>query len=413
MEARLWPAVCLLAVISSLGAAYRTTNFVVHAPTPQMAKEIGDAAEVFRHDLALEWLGHELPAWVQPCPITADVSPHKGSGGATSFMFERGTPYGWRMNIQGPHQRIMDSVLPHEVTHTIFATHFGRPLPRWADEGACTTVEHTTERTKQEHMLIRFLTTQPHSRGIAFNRMFVMKEYPHDILPLYAQGYSVARYLIGQGGKRKFVDYVGEGMLTKNWSAATKKYYEYASLGALQASWLAWVGNGSPDHLAVKQDDSVQVTSATAPAASETLPVYRAQNDHQSRGLRSGILASRSRSTTDRRTTEVKPSTQPNTNQSWYVRQNRHASGQRTSPKERNVFHPVDIGSFQHELADTSSEQPVRISASDTTPIVQSPDEPSSKRVLLEWSRDGRRRSKHRQPVRFDAPLSQQTTVLR
>ncbi len=70
---------------------------------------------------------------------------------------------------------MLDSVLPHEVTHTIFASHFRRPLPRWADEGACTTVEHPSERTKQQQMLIEFLHT---NRGIPFHPMFAMKEYP-------------------------------------------------------------------------------------------------------------------------------------------------------------------------------------------------------------------------------------------
>ena len=45
----------------------------------------------------------------------------KGAGGATSFVFDRGEVFGWKMNIQGSRERILDSVLPHEVTHTIFA----------------------------------------------------------------------------------------------------------------------------------------------------------------------------------------------------------------------------------------------------------------------------------------------------
>ncbi len=99
------------------------------------------------------------------------------------------------MSVQGSHERVLDSVLPHEVTHTIFATHFGRPLPRWADEGACTTVEHPSERNKQTRLLYEFLTT---GRGIAFNRMFAMTEYPADILPLYSQGFSLAKFLIAK-----------------------------------------------------------------------------------------------------------------------------------------------------------------------------------------------------------------------
>lgn len=132
-------------------ASYRTPNFVIEAPTPELARRIGDAAEQYRHDLAIEWTGRPLPRWASPCPITAEVADSLGAGGATSFVFDRGEVFGWQMTIQGSEQRILDSVLPHEVTHTIFASHFRQPLPRWADEGACTTVEHPSERAAASH----------------------------------------------------------------------------------------------------------------------------------------------------------------------------------------------------------------------------------------------------------------------
>lgn len=243
MEARFLSIAVVLASLLSLGASYRTQNFIISAPTPEFARAVGDAGEIYRRDLALEWLGRELPPWSEPCPIRVHVGPNLGAGGATSFMFDRGRPFGWQMTIQGSEERVLDSVLPHEITHMVFATHFGRPLPRWADEGACTTVEHDLERRKQDHLLIEFLTT---GRGIAFNQMFAMQEYPDDILPLYSQGYSLARFLIAQGGKRKFVDYVGDGMKWNNWTAATKHHYGYGSLSELQVVWLDWVRQGSP-----------------------------------------------------------------------------------------------------------------------------------------------------------------------
>ncbi len=57
---------------------------------------------------------------------------------------------------------------------------------------------------------MQFLQT---GRGIPFSQMFVMKEYPRDILPLYAQGHSLSSLLIAKGGKRKFLDYIGEGSI--------------------------------------------------------------------------------------------------------------------------------------------------------------------------------------------------------
>ena len=266
MDARIVRALLLSAAVTSFagGAGYRTENFILNAPTPRLAREIGDHAERCRRELAVDWLSHELPRWPAPCLITATVAPHLGAGGATSFMFDQGRPFGWRMSIQGSRQRILDSVLPHEVTHTIFATHFGRPLPRWADEGACTTVEHDSEKNKQKKMLVQFLTT---GRGIAFNRMFAMKEYPPDILPLYSQGYSLARYLIGLAGRRQFVQYVGDGMRTNNWAAATKKYYGIQDLSRLQLSWLDWVRQGSPPvrRLDEPTSDRNQIAQSTPP----------------------------------------------------------------------------------------------------------------------------------------------------
>ncbi|MBW3597120.1 MAG: hypothetical protein KY475_07575 [Planctomycetes bacterium] len=262
MDARLLRPLVAICAVLSLGASHRTQHFMVTAATPQLAQEIGQYAERYRRELAVEWLGEELPPWSEPCPIQAQVAPNLGAGGATSFMFRGKQPFGWRMTIQGSRERILDSVLPHEITHTIFATHFGRPLPRWADEGACTVVEHAAERQKQEQLLIRFLTS---NKGIAFNKMFAMMEYPSDMLPLYSQGYALAQFFIAQGGKRKFVKYVGEGMQTNNWTATTRKYYGYTSLSDLQVTWVEWIRNGRqvPIPAAFAKAPEMQLASAT------------------------------------------------------------------------------------------------------------------------------------------------------
>lgn len=236
----LWTGLAL----SALAASVRTENFIVTTQDPALAQKAAEDAERFRRDLAIEWLGRELPRWPQPCPITIQRDPKLGAGGATTFSFNNGTVFGWRMEIQGPNDElILESVLPHEVNHTIFATYFGQPLPRWADEGACTTVEHDDEQRRMKARLIQFLKTK---RGIAFNRMFAMREYPRDVLPLYAQGYSLVHFLVEQGGRQKFTRYVGFGLQTNNWTAATQRFYGYDSLGDLQLTWVDWVAQGSP-----------------------------------------------------------------------------------------------------------------------------------------------------------------------
>ncbi len=266
-----------LAAHTAHAAPYRTTNFVVTAPTPQLAKEIGDAAEHYRKEMAVLWTGEEMPQWARPCPINARVSPNLGAGGATSFVFDRGEVFDWKMNIQGSRERILDSVLPHEVTHTVFASHFRQPLPRWADEGACTTVEHRSERAKQERMLIQFLRSR---RALSFGDLFAMKEYPDDVMPLYSQGHSVAQWLIESRGRTAFIDFVADGMQDDNWPRAVHEHYGFENLYAMQNSWLGWVKQGRP-HLTPDSSPITQLLAsrgAVTPVGDGGQVIYRGQS---------------------------------------------------------------------------------------------------------------------------------------
>jgi hypothetical protein len=171
------------------------------------------------------------------------------------------------MNIQGSLERVLDSVLPHEITHMIFACQFRRPTPRWADEGGATSVEHAVELSKHRNTLIQCLHT---NRGIAFNQMFAMTEYPADVAPLYAQGYSVADFLIERGGRREFVAFLTDGLNDGNWNQAVNRHYQMADLGVLQLTWLDWVKQGSPRLTA--QPGGLAGAPATAVAATVARP---------------------------------------------------------------------------------------------------------------------------------------------
>lgn len=230
----------LAMVCDASGAGFRTQNFIVQAPTPALAKSVGESAERYRDDLATYWLGKRLPAWPTPCPIRVIAGPTLAAQGVTTY--NRSPVRDFQMEVVGTPERILDSVLPHEVTHTVLATHFGRPLPRWADEGICTTVEHEAERSKHEAKLREFLSTR---RGIAMNQLFLLTEYPNDVLPMYAQGYSVCRFLIAQKDAKTFIAFLQDYMQRPSWTENIRKHYGYDSLAELQDYWLAWVSEGS------------------------------------------------------------------------------------------------------------------------------------------------------------------------
>ncbi|HMP07087.1 MAG TPA: hypothetical protein PJ982_12110, partial [Lacipirellulaceae bacterium] len=137
------------------------------------------------------------------------------------------------------------------------------------------------------HLLLEFLRAGPGrpGRGIPFDAMFRMKEYPEDVLPLYAQGHSLSVFLMGQRGKRAFLEFLGDGMTDENWRRAVQQHYGYEHLLALQTAWLDWVKAGRP---AIAPSDGALLADgpAAAPSVSPvsanvtagTPPVFRGQS---------------------------------------------------------------------------------------------------------------------------------------
>jgi hypothetical protein len=227
-----------------------TPNFTVYANDQNWAKEVSEAAESFRKTLAIHWTGNELPQWSKPCILFVQDNPRALASGETNYTLVNGAVINFKMTVRGTRERIIDSVLPHEVTHTIIASHFapfGRPVPRWADEGMCTTVEHEAERRKHDQLLIKFLME---GKGLPFATLFLLEDYPADPLPLYAQGYSLTSFLIAQGGEqgpKTFIRFLEAGMKNNDWVAATNEVYGYPLVGKLQTAWNDWVNLGGRD----------------------------------------------------------------------------------------------------------------------------------------------------------------------
>jgi hypothetical protein len=227
----------LTGVFSSLGAAYRTPNgnFLVEAPTPQIAQQVGQWAEYYRKEKAIQWLGREMPPWSEPCPLHVKVT-FGAAGGATSFNFMQGQV--WQtMQIEGALDRLVMSVLPHEVTHTVFAHHFRCPVPRWADEGGAVLSEDEVERGRHDQMVRQILNA---GRAIPLRRLFNLHDYPNEVGALYAEGYSVAYFLVSSSNRPAFLRFVAQGM-TGDWDGAVQAHYHYQNIEQLEEAWLAYL----------------------------------------------------------------------------------------------------------------------------------------------------------------------------
>jgi lysophospholipase L1-like esterase len=227
---------CLLLAAASTArpAPARSKNFTVTAPTDEVAQSVARAAESARERVAVELTGQALADWPTPCPIT--VQSAQGSGGATTFGFSRGQLPSMQMNVQGTADKIVNSVVPHEVTHAVLADLFRRPVPRWADEGLAVCAEPAEERARHDKICRDILNDG--KRRIPLARLVSLGEYPSDVMALYAEGYSVTSYLVGQGGPRRFVQFLGQGMGSAGWDRALQANYGVKDTTELERNWL-------------------------------------------------------------------------------------------------------------------------------------------------------------------------------
>ncbi len=217
------------------GASYRSTNFIVDAPTRDVAERVAERAESYRVTIARAWLGHEIPNWERPCPIKVRLTGGE-AGGVTSFGFHQGRVTDQTMTVEGRLDRILASSLPHEITHTVFAAFFGGPMPRWADEGASLLSEDQRELSRHDQIATDLLARRAE---LPLARLFKIEEYPKDLMGFYGQGYSISRFLIEMGGRPRFLRFVRDG-LKDGWDPATRAHYQLADVRELDRAWRAW-----------------------------------------------------------------------------------------------------------------------------------------------------------------------------
>lgn len=258
--------VCFFAALASLQSLtvaaerHETANFLVTAADKQVAEKVAAAAEYYRKELAVYWLGRPMPNWSRPCRVSVNVGA-LGAGGQTTFQFVNGEVLNWRMSVQGSLERILDSVIPHEVNHTIFACHFRRPLPRWADEGAATLFEHDSEKLKQLHLLNQVIRDR--GQHFSLQELLSMKDYPEDprrMLTLYAQGFTLVDFLVQQKGQQVYLQLLSTAE-EKGWDEAIRAHFDHEGIAALERNWRGWVLAGRPRLLT---GDETQLADASA-----------------------------------------------------------------------------------------------------------------------------------------------------
>lgn len=225
----------------------KTANFQIYHDDLELARRVAVKAEEARRDALQHWGGEPAQhAWTPRCFVylfpTAEIfarvtgqSPRSPGFSTTGEIGGRVTSR--RINLRADHEKLLDAVLPHEVTHVVLADIFcDVPIPRWADEGMAALAEPEHEQA----LRARDLIDQLREHQIYDAKALMLMDYPEETRwPLYyAQSVSLTRFLVKQRDAATFVAFL-KAIQRGQLEAELRRFYGFGSFEELQDHWLA------------------------------------------------------------------------------------------------------------------------------------------------------------------------------
>ncbi|CAN5916235.1 hypothetical protein BH23PLA1_BH23PLA1_16540 [soil metagenome] len=225
-----------------------TPNFRILHADAALAERIAEAAEAAREVISRRWTGSS-PAgpWAPRCdiylyPDARTFSDRTGqpadSPGFSTMGLNNGRVIARRVNLRADAPKLVEAVLPHEITHVVLADLFPTTqIPRWADEGIAVLSEPVSEQQARAADLV-----EPLAEGQLFRVQTLMtSDYPDgrywDLF--YAQSVSLTRFLVEQGDAGRFIAFL-QGAQRQGFESELRRVYAIDGFEDLQTRWLAY-----------------------------------------------------------------------------------------------------------------------------------------------------------------------------
>ncbi len=214
-------------------------NFTVIAPSgDHLADQVLTRAEELRRDIALEWLGKELPDGRGRTHITVELSKDKDEGLTWLCGQGRAVRGDHRMWLTTSRERAVGSTLEHEVTHVVLAVRFPQGMPVWANEGIASLADDE-ERHKTRRELQREWARS--GQWPTLEKLLYQRTIDPSDQAGYAAAVSLTEFLLTKGDRRALIAFVEHAALD-GWDAALGKSYGIDGVPELQRQWQAWAG---------------------------------------------------------------------------------------------------------------------------------------------------------------------------
>jgi len=234
----------VLPTVSHAGGFASSDNFVVYAPTQELADTILKNAEKYRNTIAIKWLGKPLPCGEGACMISVNLSKNEDSG----FTWPKDHPLKryHQITMTSSEKNLTGPTLAHEITHAVLNTKFPSnaedELSSWAHEGLATMQDG---QKLQEIRRMRMITWAKDNTwpDLKKDLIFTDAVSSGNMGAFYTIANSFTKFLISKhpDSLDTFFAFAIKDMTTKSeLDAAAKKYYG-VSFDKLEAQWHAWV----------------------------------------------------------------------------------------------------------------------------------------------------------------------------
>ena len=200
-----------------------------------LADEIRDAAEGLRKQIALEWLGAELPPGKGRTVISIHVDDSANRG--LTWLIDHPKRKMHSTWLTTSREGATGPLLAHEIVHVVLGTYYPGRLPAWADEGAAS-LQDGPQRDAIRNRILASWARDASWPEIA--DVLGAPTLPSSDQRAYAVAVSLTRYLLTRGDKPQLLRFAVEGR-EQGWDKALRTHYRIQSVDELQAAWQGWV----------------------------------------------------------------------------------------------------------------------------------------------------------------------------
>lgn len=225
----------------------QTNNFRVLHLNATTARKFSRRLERLRAAQFQLWGATRTPRpWRPRCviylyPTNRDLVRMTGGGSKAGSAQSRpsrlrpGTMLHRRINLAADDRNLMDSTLPHEVTHVVVGDLLGGKAPRWANEGMAVLAEQMSRIQYYDQVLNRALKA---GGWFPIKRLMLMRRYPSrpHLALYYAQSTSLVLYFVSRKDNATFIRFLRQAQRGR-YLPALRRFYGVRSYLDLQRRW--------------------------------------------------------------------------------------------------------------------------------------------------------------------------------